>query len=337
MKHFIYATALAVTCAGPLAAETLTNYYSGFYVFGDSLSDDGKLGLPEPFFEGQFSSGPVWSEIIGERFTDAGLQYTNLALGGATAGDANIYSNGINDPANSEPEYPTAALPFATFNSQIDTFTAFLGGLTPGDNPLISVLLGANDIFQGGNPIDAANAVADGIQRLAGLAPIFDDFLVSTLPELGDAPASPGSLTIAGTFNQTLSLRLKGIADAGINIIDVNQNAFQAQLDPLALGVVNFLEPCLGSPSTLRPYGDCTIIGFEADGTPIRDLSIADTFYRIDDVHPSGPIQQAFGEFALAALNDSLPAAVPLPATLPLALFGLAGLGIMGARRRQRG
>ena len=315
-------TAIVAACfAVPATASTFT----GYVAFGDSLTDDGKLMLPEPYFEGQFSSGPVYAEILAERFEQNGLATANFALGGATAGDINTNSNG--DPADDE--YPDAALPFATFNSQISTFVDF--ALTPflGDDPLVSVLFGANDIFQGGNPIDAANATADGIERLAAFGTQFNDFLVSTLPELGDAPGASG-LTIAGLFNQQLSTRLDAL-DASINIIDLNQNVFQAELAPrlTSLGVVNFDTPCL-VPDALF---DCTIVGFEPDGTPIRDLSIADTYYLIDEVHPSGPVQAEFAQFAIDALGNRLPAPVPLPATLPLLLAGLVGFGALRRRK----
>ncbi len=338
MTQLLKAAAVSAACLLPaIAANSAT--FTSYVAFGDSLSDDGKLGLPEPYFDGRFSSGPVWTDFIGQRFDYAGLPTFNFALGGATAGDANINSNGIFveslDPALNDPEYPAILQPFATFNRQIDVLASLNPAAILGDNPLVSVLLGANDIFQGGNPIDAANAVADGIQRVIDLAPTLNDFLVSTLPQLGDAPALDGK-TIADRFNEVLDTRLSVYDGTNINIIDLNQDIFRAELFPqlASLGVTNLTEPCLVAPTLTSPASDCTITGFEPDGTPIRDLSIADTYYLIDSVHPSGPVQAAFGAFAIETLGSSLPAPVPLPAALPLMLVGVAGFGLVARRRK---
>lgn len=307
----IAATGLVIAFASTAQATSITDVFSSYVAFGDSLSDDGKLGLPEPYFNGQFSSGPVWSEIIGGGFEDVGLAYDNYALGGATAGDVN---------ANA---YPPAAQPFATFNSQIDTFIADASG-DLGENPLFQVLFGANDIFQlGGNAaVAAANAVADGIIRIAALSTQYDDFVVSNYPTVASLPNIVA-------YNTTLAMRLAEIESTGINIVRLDQNAFQADLFPrLAdLGVTNVTEPCLTATS------DCTIVGVNADGSPMRDLSIADTYYLIDDVHPAAVPQAEFARFAIGAIEDSLPAPVPLPASAPLLLLGAAAL--VAARRRK--
>lgn len=319
----VAATLTALALATAAQASTFTSYYG----FGDSLSDDGKLGLPEPYVGGRFSTGPTWVEIIQDRFDANGLDNFNFALGGATAGDVNENTDG--DTSNGE--YPAAALPFANLNAQIDTFSGLFLGPQNGDNPLISVLMGANDIFQGQTPADAANFVADGIQRLIDLGPQFNDFAVSNLPFLnGGAPGDP-----ALTFNAVLGQRLESFALDGINIMLIDQPTFTFQLFPQLpdLGITNVTEPCLIPPTATTTGSDCTIIGFEADGTPIRDLSIVDTFYLIDESHPTGPVQAAFGEFAIAAIGDGLPPAVPLPAGGLLLLSGLWALAY--GRRRQ--
>jgi hypothetical protein len=218
--------------------------------------------------------------------------------------------------------YPPAALPFATFGAQIQTFTEWLPGLTPGFNPLISLLFGANDIFQGGSPVDAAKAVVKGVETLVNLDPsTFDDFLISDLPQL----PGPGGLAAKAAFDAELAAGLAGIA--GANVINISQADFNAQLFPQlpGLGVTVFDMPCL-----VPGVSDCTIIGQDANGF-IRDLSIADTYFFIDEVHPSGPIQAAFGAYAISLVESDLPP-VSLPAGAPLLL---AGLGAFAWLRRR--
>ncbi len=336
MKKTLVAAAFAAATAMPVHATTFTDTFTSYYAFGDSLTDDGKIPLPLPYSTNpdtggaRFSTGPTWAEYIDERFTDRGLNTANLALGGATAGEINIRTNGIDDPDNGDPEFPDILKPLATFSSQIASFAPLALSPLVQDNPLISVFLGGNDFLQGQSPIVAANAVADGIAALNGIASKFDDFLVSNLPELGDMPAA-GEMSFAQSFNSTLSSRLDELESGGINIIRIDQAAFQADLFPRLgeLGINPFLPPCLDEIAMT----DCTVTGVNPDGSFIRDLSIADGRYLIDSVHPTGPVQREFGAFAIAAIEERLPAAVPLPAALPLAILGLGALGWIGRRR----
>ena len=197
--YIVLATAgLIAVMSLPAAATSITDRYTSFYVFGDSLSDDGKFGqLPAtpPSVGGRFSNGPVWAEHIAQDFEDAGRDTGNLAVGGATASDL------------------ATLTPLSTFNGQIDAFlgSIFTGmGLpeqlapepvfsetapNPGSNPLVAVWFGGNDLFASfaeSDVIAAAKAVTDGITRLA-TSPLgsFDDFLVANLPDLGATPAIP--------------------------------------------------------------------------------------------------------------------------------------------------
>ena len=94
MKTTITALALAVGMAGAAHAKTFTDTFTGFYSFGDSLTDDGKFSqLFPPSEGGRFTNGLTWAELIEDQFIAAGRDTGNLALGGATA------SGGFN-PAN---------------------------------------------------------------------------------------------------------------------------------------------------------------------------------------------------------------------------------------------
>lgn len=133
------------------SASSVTDIYTSYYAFGDSLTDDGKFGmLAPPSLGGRFSNGPTYTEHIADQFIAAGLDTGNLALGGATGGPVNL------NPAG----------PLSTFGGQIATFTNTLAngvGLptsadfsttkptapAPGTNPLVSVLFGPMTSFSG--------------------------------------------------------------------------------------------------------------------------------------------------------------------------------------------
>ncbi len=192
MRKLLLSAACFAALGTAAPAASVFDAFTSFYATGDSLSDDGKLGdaLKAPSVDGRFSNGPVWSEVIAENF----LVSFNFALGGATAGDFNAtdYSAGgtVTDPQLSQ------LVTLSTFGNQAQVLSAFAGA--SGDNPLVSVLFGANDIFQGltGGTLTAdgvravAAAVADGIRDIQTLGGAqFDDFAVANLPDIGAIPA----------------------------------------------------------------------------------------------------------------------------------------------------
>lgn len=322
MNKILSATIVLLVLANPAAAGVLTNYYSGFYSFGDSLTDDGKLGpgvLQAPSLDGRFSNGPTYAEYIEELFISTGLDTGNLALGGATAGDVN---------ANPAP-------PLNTFNGQIGVFEFALtndaplptppvdppktDGPNPGDNPLVSVLFGANDIFQGMDPLVAADDVTDGIRSIASIdSLIFDDFFVLNLP-LG---VDPGFAAAATVFNDRLADNIAELRSEGFNIIEFNTQAvFEELLEDILAGGPEFgitgLGPCRES--------------FAVPGPSCLDAGIdPDTLLLNDSVHPNAVAHEVWAARAIAVLEDSV---VPTAGTLPLMLIVLT---LLGVTRRHR-
>ncbi|MGZ2259555.1 SGNH/GDSL hydrolase family protein [Roseobacter sp. A03A-229] len=197
MKNHILSLGLAFGLATGAQAGVLD--FTSYYALGDSLSDDGKLGqLAPPSVGGRFSNGPVWTEIIADRFRAAKKETQNLALGGATAGNINTtdYSGGGTVP----PEQVAALTALSTFQNQAATLAATVGNA--GSNPLVSVLFGANDFFQQlgtaeFNPVRTASEVISGIRAVAASGPQFDDFLVSNLPDISRTPAFNAELVVA--------------------------------------------------------------------------------------------------------------------------------------------
>lgn len=339
IKKMICSAAIAVGLVGGAHASSFTDTYTGFYSFGDSLSDDGKFSqLFAPSFGGRFTNGLTWAERIEDQFIAAGRDTGNLALGGATAGDANLFPAG----------------PLSTFAGQVATFTGALGlgfGLptqvaptpefkptppSPGTNPLLSVWFGANDIFQGFDPIGAANSVADNIRALNSIdASVFDDFLVVRLPDIGATPAYAGDRSQAGTdatnaFNRQLSKNIEDLEDEGINIITFSaQTIFNRIIEDVDSGTFSFgifdtMTPCtasMGAALTHDPTQPLPPSCLDAMIDP-------NTLLFADAVHPNATAHALFAEGIERRIS-----VVPLPAGLPLMLTFVAGFGLMARRR----
>ncbi|WP_436398493.1 SGNH/GDSL hydrolase family protein [Roseobacter sp. S98] len=211
------AVTFSIGVASVAAADPGLEPFTSYYAFGDSLSDDGKLGtLTPPSLEGRFSTGRVWTELLADRFSSVGLETDNFALGGATAGPVNTTNYRAQLPENPTADDLAAIERIeanATFDRQV--LDAQVAITDPGENPLVSVLFGANDLFQqlpalvGGvfgtsEPADlfpklqqtvkdladrTAAAIADNITALNAGNSSFDDFLVVNLADFSQTPA----------------------------------------------------------------------------------------------------------------------------------------------------
>lgn len=154
--------------------------YNKIVFFGDSLTDNGNLYntffkyIPKspPYFEGQFSNGPVWAEDLKDYFPNVILD--NYAVGGETAVWHNPFggflpyrlSQSINNYLSSESE-------------EDKTKTLFF------------MWIGGNDYLQGGEPVeDATNSVVQTIQEsLEKLIKVgAKHFIVMNLPNLARVP-----------------------------------------------------------------------------------------------------------------------------------------------------
>jgi outer membrane lipase/esterase len=152
LRSIVLAGGIVAFGALGAAASSLTDKYSSFWVFGDSLSDNGNLFAatgqpPFPYSGGRFSDGPVWNERILGDFTSAGEASRNFAFGGATA-----VSNGD---------------PIPDLSLQIGIFGGTVPDAALGDRPLASVWFGANDIL---NAINAAASESETISAAVAAA-----------------------------------------------------------------------------------------------------------------------------------------------------------------------
>jgi outer membrane lipase/esterase len=267
MKRFLRGAALgALTLAAATALATAASAqaYNRLVVFGDSLSDNGNLflasgGTQPPaslYFQGRFSNGPVFTELLGfnaARFNGPVTGSINYAYGGSRTDNVVAFPPGM--------------------RQQLTTYTTAGGTFRSGD--LVSVLGGANNIFQSlgafavlppasqGNPtgfmdptIRAAVAdinflVGDIASRGAGTV------LVTNLPRLGLTPQfRPTPLAAladysGSQFNSQLQTALLTLAPTrpGTNIIlfDLAKVSDVLAANPGRFGLSDVTNQCLNT------------------------------------------------------------------------------------------
>ncbi|WP_332659950.1 autotransporter domain-containing protein [Brevundimonas sp.] len=272
MSRFLRGAALAaltVAATAAMASAASAQTYNRLVVFGDSLSDNGNLyavsGQPTspPYYQGRFSNGPVFTELLGfnaGRFT-AGAPVTgsvNYAFGGART-----------DSSASPPG----------MRNQLLAYTG--AGGTFGANDLVSILGGANNIFQAvpaaavsPNPTGAIQPVALAaaadinfiVNSVAGAGA--GTILVSNLPNLAltpqfnqgpGAPAAPLADYAGTQFNGALlnGLMTTAAARPGTNIILMDLYKIGSTLagNPGLFGLTNARDACFNGVSVCATPG----------------------------------------------------------------------------------
>jgi phospholipase/lecithinase/hemolysin len=289
---------------------------SEVFVFGDSLSDTGNLfdatgggkPLSPPYYNGRFSNGLVWSELMS---SDLGVTLTTYAVGGAQTGTGNVYAD----------DFPAAA--DTGLQNQVSTFQSDVGGSAdPG--ALYVVFAGSNNFcptcFIPGvdDPVAFVNeGVAGILTAVANLQAVgAQKFLVFGLPDLGLTPRAaaipiPGiqeqlSMLTDG-WNAALFGSLPGLGlGNGLVTFDTAAVLRAAVADPEAFGLFNVTDACLAvgcNTQTLDPLLD------------------PDGFLFWDDIHPTRATHAILADFAYQGVL------VPVP---PAVLLFASALGLLG-------
>jgi outer membrane lipase/esterase len=310
------AAVLATLVAAPAQA------FSGLYVFGDSLSDNGNFALATalrtpaadiagngyiptyPYTTGNYSNGPVWAD----RFAAAlglsaapslsGAAGTNFAFGGA--------ETSVEDPATGN--FPPS------LKTQIDAALLARGGVIPAD-ALIVYAGGGNNALRtltllASAPASSFAAIvgAEAAQFAADVHLAVDtlqlagarNIVVWNTPNVGLAPASIAggaaasfaATSVSSAMNDALFAALAGETD--VRNFDVFGLLGSAVQNPAAFGLANATDAC---------------------GAGAVNCATA-LFY--DGIHPT-----TAGHALLAGALLSSVAAVPEPSTFALMCLGL--------------
>jgi outer membrane lipase/esterase len=260
MSRFLRNAALAaltVAAAGAVASAASAQSYGRLVVFGDSLSDNGNLyaatfntqPTSPPYFQGRFSNGAVFTELLG---FNAGRS----AAGASVTGSINYAYGGARTDSSAFPP---------GMRNQLLAYTG--AGGTFGANDLVSILGGANNIFQGLPAAGASPNPTGTIAPVVAAAAADVNFLVNNvaaagagtilvgnIPSLGNAPAFRGTpaaplAEFAGTsFNSALLAGLMTTAAArpGTNIIlfDIYKVGAALTANPGGFGLTNVTDAC---------------------------------------------------------------------------------------------
>ncbi|MES2692207.1 MAG: autotransporter domain-containing protein [Verrucomicrobiota bacterium] len=310
---------LALTAA---ASAQTPRSFTGQYTFGDSLSDSGNLYAltgrqlpPAPYFNGRFSNGPVFTELLGNpTFPGASASstrgsYVNFAVGGSNAG----LPNGL----------PTLDQQIGIYRNQ---------GFPAKPTDLFTVLAGANDLFSvlpGGISQPAtleafsstlARVVALNVQTLVALGA--KNILVGGMPNLGATPyavqvgggaSSPlanAGLRATNAFNATLRQQIGTMAatSADVNFVYFDMQAIFERIlvDYRTLGFNNVSSYYLAAPGLGGGVGD------------------PNSYVFWDDIHPSAKTHALLASIVVELLNPEMP--LGFNANLGSAALALQGL-----------
>ena len=309
---------IAALASGFAQTRTFTSQYS----FGDSLSDSGNLFVlsgrtlpPPPYFQGRFSNGPVFVELLGNPIATASTASArrgnlNFATGGATAGPGS---------------------PVPTLSNQVSLFRMQSAPVQPTD--LFTVLAGANDLIPvltapttPTNPgaldtagVAAARAVATNVQALVGLGA--RNLVVAGLPNLG---ATPRSLAVGGPGGPG--------ATFGLRASNAFNNELRGQLTSIAAGTADLNLIYVDLQGILdRVAQDFAALGFSnatsfalAPAAQGGGAGNAAGYVFWDDIHPTAATHAILASIILEQLNPERP--LGFAATTGTAALALQGL-----------
>ncbi|MES2354902.1 MAG: SGNH/GDSL hydrolase family protein [Pseudomonadota bacterium] len=282
--------------------------YTDVVIFGDSISDTGNLFAstgfpPPPYFNGQFSNGPVWASAFSQHFGSSGAPLSqggsNYAFAGATTGPTGVPSGA-----------PTLTL-------QEQNYLTTHGGVS-NPNALYVIFGGGNDIADA-LTLNDPNLIVSGVANVANIVNSLygtgaRNILVVNAPDIGRTPLVASMGANAQLFGTLFSTSWNSALSTTLDALNELPNLDLDQLDLFGLETTVLNNPAAyGYTNTTQPCFD----GVTVCANP-------NAYFYWDAFHPSASVQAVIAE---AAVN-----AVPEPATKLLMGLGLLGFAI----RRKR-
>jgi outer membrane lipase/esterase len=240
-------------------------------VFGDSLSDNGRLfaitkgSPPEPYgdaynslgkvvkyFPGRFTDGQNWVDYFPKvaRFfgvdvstvnpfpflegpLKASDDTTNFAVGGATSGDFNV-----NNPQNSQ-------VNFQGFLAQISAYLGAVDGHASADD-LYVIWIGANDFAAKISPQTTVANIRGGITALAKAGAkhfvVINVPNIALTPEVRLSPEIGAAVQFVAAVNGLLAVYIPisaGTERINVDLLDINTIFVPVVLEPVLFGFSN--------------------------------------------------------------------------------------------------
>jgi outer membrane lipase/esterase len=340
---FVAAAVLVTTLAEQASASST---YSGIYAFGDSLSDVGNVyaatstltggKAPEPappYYQGQFSNGPVWVQDLSQMLGLGPLSPSFIGGNDYAWGGATVLGN--NPP------------PVQTLKIQVRQFLS-TGPLTLPATALYAFSIGTGDLLGVLHNPDpnraaplataafAAQTVATEVARLAERGA--KNFLVMDVPNLGLTPEIRGLDPVAASDARSLSFAFNGLLNQDLGhvltkskypirvfFLDANRLVDDLVLGQSRFGLTDVTDPCYVGPLTgggsVCSNPNSYLFWDEVNLTAVGHEALA---------------KAAYGLVAATSLfaDDGAPAAAaPEASTWAMALIGFSGLALAGLWR----
>jgi len=297
ISRFSLVTTLLLVSLSPATADDAP--ISELVVFGDSLSDTGNVSRltggqlpPSPlYFEGRFSNGPVWHEILAERLGVAPATPshpaggTNYAWGGAETG----YGMSL----------------FGTPNLG-DQIGMYLSMSAPQPGQLFVVAGGGNDILPPG-PIRAPEVIVANIvshvETIVGAGA--QSVLVINIPALEKTPEITALGKEAAKEARDATRKANVLLKTAIRELerDLKRNGFLG--DIFYVDVYRPWRVLLAHPSFID-VENTTATAIDPPACPPCVGDVVDdpnSYFWYDTVHPTAPVHEVTGKVAYRSVK----------------------------------